>query len=337
MHTILRWTFCSLLVLFGLAGFSRAADGAASPASAFQRMAASADPYFSAGTKEITADELWAELNDADTTAPYVISVCLLADDTARGHIPGAHHWDPASIVRHRDQLPTDKKIVVYCYTGQSSSACTAFLNLAGLNAYNLRWGLCAWTADTSDIGMGGGWYHPTVGHQKLETQPHSMTAEYRFPEPKAKTGPEVVDLFCANVEPQVAKPTKEWKLKSANDVYANIEDPDTTNDWFVLFCGPETVYQAGHIPGAYYLNTASMGPDESLKYLPTDRPIVVYCMNGNHSMQVVTLLNALGYDAYSLKRGLGAITDSPEILGPFQWTPAAQNRPLIPGPLPVY
>jgi sulfur-carrier protein adenylyltransferase/sulfurtransferase len=304
--------------------------------SAFERMATAADDYFSAGIKDITAERLYAELTDADTTQPYVISVCQLADDSLRGHIPGAHHWDPASLIRNRDQLPANKKIVVYCYTGQLSSLCAAVLNLAGYDACTLRWGLCAWTADTAKIGMGGGWYHASVGHQPLETTPRPLTADYSFPTPQATEG-EVVDLFCANTLPQVSKPSTEWKQKTADAVYANLEDGDPANNFFVVFCGPEDIYKAGHIPGAVNIPASTLGLDENLKHLPPHTPIVVYCLNGEHSIQVATLLNALGYDAYSLKRGLNTITDDANILGPYKWTPGTQNYPLLTGSLPTH
>jgi rhodanese-related sulfurtransferase len=312
-----------------------AADDQPPAGGACRLMAESAAKYFASGYKDITADELWAELNDGDPTQPYVISVRSLADDTARGYIPGAHHWDPADLIRHRDELPRDKKIVIYCYTGQSSAACTAYLNLVGFDAYNLRWGLCSWTADTAQIGQGGGWYTPGIGHQTLETQPRPMTADYRLPQPKAG-GHDEVDLFCANIEPQVSKPAAQWAVKSAADVYANMEDADAANDWFVAFCGPEAVYEKGHIPGAHWLDPARLGDEATLQHLPTDKPIVVYCLNGHLSMQVVTVLNALGYEAYSLTRGLSAISDDESLLGSVKWMPGTQNRPLAKGALPI-
>jgi rhodanese-related sulfurtransferase len=39
-------------------------------------------------------------------------------------------------------QLPTDKTIIVYCYTGQTASQTTAILRLLGYDAYNLSGGM---------------------------------------------------------------------------------------------------------------------------------------------------------------------------------------------------
>lgn len=331
MNVTSRFLLSFLLFALTASHISRAAERS----DAFHSMANAARAYYSAGVKDITAEQLWKEMNDADTTQPYVISVRTLEDDTVRGHIPGARHWEPADLVRYRDQLPADKKIVIYCYTGQSSAVCTAYLNLIGFDAYNLRWGLCAWTSDTANIGHGGGWYVPSIGHQKLETKARVLTAEYSFPEPSLPSG-EIVDLFSANVEPEIAKPTYQWKMKSSADVYANLQDADSTNDWFVFFCGPESVYDAGHIPGSYHIPPATLSADINLRYLPPDRPIVVYCSNGATSMQVITLLNALGYDAYSLKRGLNTITDDETVLGATKWHPQNPDYPLNRGSIPI-
>ena len=39
-------------------------------------------------------------------------------------------------------QIPTDKPVVVYCYTGQTSSQTTAILRLLGYEAYSLQGGM---------------------------------------------------------------------------------------------------------------------------------------------------------------------------------------------------
>jgi rhodanese-related sulfurtransferase len=61
------------------------------------------------------------------------------------GHINGAYQYTPKSSLKSTAQLknlPTDKPIVVYCWTGQTSSQVTAFLNILGYEAYSLRAGV---------------------------------------------------------------------------------------------------------------------------------------------------------------------------------------------------
>jgi hypothetical protein len=46
-------------------------------------------------------------------------------------------------------KLPPDKQIVVYCYTGQTASQVTSALRVLGYDAYNMTFGMQAWTMDT--------------------------------------------------------------------------------------------------------------------------------------------------------------------------------------------
>jgi len=60
------------------------------------------------------------------------------------GHIPGAICYQPkSSLSKDADllTLPTDKKIVVYCFTGQHSAFATAYLRILGYDAYSLKYG----------------------------------------------------------------------------------------------------------------------------------------------------------------------------------------------------
>ncbi len=60
------------------------------------------------------------------------------------GHIPGAIQYQPKSSLKrknHLNTLPTDKPIVVYCYTGQHGGFVTAYLRLLGYDAYTLTYG----------------------------------------------------------------------------------------------------------------------------------------------------------------------------------------------------
>jgi rhodanese-related sulfurtransferase len=60
------------------------------------------------------------------------------------GHIPGAFQFTPYTSMDPETMLaylPTDKTIVVYCWTGQHSSQITAALNMVGYDAVSLKFG----------------------------------------------------------------------------------------------------------------------------------------------------------------------------------------------------
>lgn len=65
-------------------------------------------------------------------------------DYTTLGHIPGAYQFTPAAsldIDQMLANIPTDKKIVVYCWTGQTSAQIAGYLYMLGYDAYTLSFG----------------------------------------------------------------------------------------------------------------------------------------------------------------------------------------------------
>lgn len=65
------------------------------------------------------------------------------ADYAAFGHIKGAYRINPLLLADESILgLPTDRKVVTYCYTGQTSAAITAYLRVLGYDAYSLSFGM---------------------------------------------------------------------------------------------------------------------------------------------------------------------------------------------------
>ncbi|NQV02629.1 MAG: hypothetical protein HQ542_08295 [Bacteroidia bacterium] len=81
-----------------------------------------------------------------DNLTNYYIVNYWPADQYANfGHVPGAAQYTPkASIKLAADlkTLPTNKTIVAYCYTGQTSSFLAAYLRLLGYDAKSLLYGV---------------------------------------------------------------------------------------------------------------------------------------------------------------------------------------------------
>ncbi|MFO7730919.1 MAG: rhodanese-like domain-containing protein, partial [Spirochaetia bacterium] len=63
-------------------------------------------------------------------------------DVYAEGHIKGAVNvpWGPA-IAKSIDFIPTDKPVMVYCYTGQTANQANALLNFIGADAKSVKFG----------------------------------------------------------------------------------------------------------------------------------------------------------------------------------------------------
>ncbi len=67
-----------------------------------------------------------------------------IGDDGTPGHIPGAFQFTPYSSMGIDEMLgniPADKTVVVYCWSGQHSSQVTAYLNMLGYEALSLKFG----------------------------------------------------------------------------------------------------------------------------------------------------------------------------------------------------
>ena len=75
----------------------------------------------------------------------FVVNYWPEAEYDDPGHIPGAYQFTPKMSLRSDEDLnllPTDKPIVIYCYTGQTSAQVTAYLRLLGYEAYSLLYGV---------------------------------------------------------------------------------------------------------------------------------------------------------------------------------------------------
>jgi rhodanese-related sulfurtransferase len=292
---------------------------------AFEQMSAAGDAVLSRpeGPKVISAQELCTEMNDADTTQPYIISVRHFADDSARGHIPGAVHWEYTSLTNSalHHLLPANKKIVVYCFAGQTSSFAAGYLNMMGFDAYNLKWGMSGWTTDTSAIGAGGAWYALKRNSQDIEATPHELTQEYPFPTPNCSASnlKEMITERCD----AYFKAGYKSKIASWSMVSPTIHDADSTNDYFIVSYMPRSHYNIGHITGSYCIEPGRLGINEDLRFLPSNKPIMIACSDGHVSGSVCLYLRMLGYDAWSLRFGANALTDNTAILGSSNtWVP---------------
>ena len=89
-----------------------------------------------------------AKITNADVFANagnyYVVNYWEETDYTHYGHVPGAMQYTPKESIAldvDLETLPTDKTIVVYCWTGQTSAFLTAYLRLLGYDAKSLLYG----------------------------------------------------------------------------------------------------------------------------------------------------------------------------------------------------
>ena len=69
--------------------------------------------------------------------------------------------------------------------------------------------------------------------------------------------------------------------------------------------------YAKGHIAGAINIPYVS-GMQTQFEKLPKDQKVLVYCYSGQTAGQTVAILRLLGYDAASIKSGIGTPVTAP-------------------------
>ena len=196
--------------------------------------------------------------------------------------------------------IPSDKPILNVCYTGQTASYATCVLALMGYEAQNLKFGMCGVTTDTTINGTDK-WTGQIAEDEfaaSLTATETTVSTEITFP--VLATGQSEASGVIKERFKTVMGETG-WGRIVAADVFS---DP---NKYFIINYWPQVEYiNPGHIPGSYcFPPKASLGKDQMLKYLPTDKTIVVYCYTGQTSAQIAAYLQVLGYDAKSLLYGV--------------------------------
>ncbi len=257
---------------------------------------AAAEKYFSGGTKNMKAADLYANLNDGDKTNDPVMADIRAAADYANGHIPGAVNIAGKDLFTADNlaKLPKDKSVVLNCYSGQTASQVTAALRMMGYDAYNLLYAAPSWgTNDKVTYPFKA----EQSGNYKFSTDAAQLAGTFTAPKPLGDTPEAAAQAYFPGG----------FKALKAADLFANLNDGDKGNDPVILDARSAEDYAKGHIPGAVNVNVKEMFKAENLAKLPADKQIVTYCYSGQTSSQITGALRLLGYDAYNMQFGMPA------------------------------
>ncbi|WP_018306901.1 rhodanese-like domain-containing protein [Desulfitobacterium hafniense] len=211
------------------------------------------------------------------------------AKDYEAGHIKGAVNipWGEA-IAQNLVNLPKDKTIMVYCYTGQTAGQTVALLNVAGFNAKSVNLG---WTLGISKVeGVA----------DVTETTANAVPAGKTEIKPEIQTA--ITDYFSKMAE---LKGTTYANYKISEDDAKKALDAKDPSVMFLSARKAED-FDKGHIEGAINLPFAKGMQAYFDILLPKDKKIIVYCYTGQTAGQTTAILRLLGYDAVSLNSGMG-------------------------------
>lgn len=307
-----RLAILALLVIFA---FGVMANAVAADSGTVQ---SAAQQYFSGGTKNMKAADLFANLNDGDASNdPFLVDIRAAAD-YANGHIPGTINIAGTALFNPENlaQLPKDRAIVLNCYSGQTASQTTAALRMMGYDAYNLTYAVPSWGTNEKVT-------YPFKAEQsanyKVSTDPAQLEGSFPAPAPLGDTVEAAAQAYFPGG----------FKAIKAADLFANLNDGDTSNDPVILDTRSAEDYALGHIPGAVNVSPKTMFEAANLAKLPADKQIVSYCYSGQTASQVTGALRLLGYDAYNLQFGLPSWAIVEGVSTPVWDVSKSLNQPL--------
>ncbi|MFN2371714.1 MAG: rhodanese-like domain-containing protein [Candidatus Krumholzibacteriia bacterium] len=322
------WLVLLLVALIAMWGCSDDDDGPTVPKqTAFEHLAEVVGALINDNTLTpgvIGVDQFYT-LWQADPDNYAIIDFRSRADYDA-GHIPGAYHSTlPTLLSDLQTTIPTGREYIVVCYTGQTVGHAQVAMQLMGYGPVrSIKWGMSAWSSSVTNWNTGIG---NTLATAEV-TNNNADLVEHDFP---VLTG-SVSTIVETRVAAMLAGDFKRVG-------YASIRD--NLDDYFVVDYHSASVYLGqdaasgvpGHIPGSYQFTPyQTLGLDQWLKYLPTDKQIVLYCWTGTGSSHLAAYLNMLGYDAYSLLYGVNNLFHDQLNDGyANKWNPAtmARNYPL--------
>ncbi|KAA3609618.1 MAG: rhodanese-like domain-containing protein [Calditrichaeota bacterium] len=301
------------------------------PATELDSIQPAADAY-TGGSQDaiLKAQGLFDNMNDGDATNDYFVLSVRGGADFAKGHIPGAINipWREVGKTANTALLPTDKPIAVYCYTGHTGGIATALLNMMGFEAYNLKFGMGSWTTDQA-VRVAAAFNEDTDAHDyTVETTINAPTATFDLPETDYTEATDAAEIVQAAAD-YVASNSP--SVTTAQTVFDNLNDGDTSNDPIIVSVRSATDYAKGHIPGAINIPWREIAKLDNLKVLDPSKEIVIYCYTGHTGAVAAAVLYSFGYKSANMKFGMMSWTKDAtvRVASPFTEATEAHDFPV--------
>jgi rhodanese-related sulfurtransferase len=239
--------------------------------------------------------------NQVSGASQYIIDM-RSSTDFAKGRIQGSVNVLIGDLVDHLSKMSPAASsyttIVLVCYSGQTAAFTVGALRAMGYkNVKSMKWGMSSWHTDFASP-----WVTNRSNARASEfvtgASPAMATAGSL---PTLTTGQTTGAAIAeARVKAVLTAGFSAGSITHAS-LYTNLSGHYIINFW------PASLYQAtGHVNGAILYDPANTPflTTTSLKTLPTNKPVVLYCYTGQTSAYVAGYLRVLGYDARSLLYG---------------------------------
>ena len=207
-------------------------------------------------------------------------------DVYGEGHVTGAVNMPWGSdLGAQMSLIPQTGNVYVYCYTGQTAGQTVAVMNVLGIPAKSVRYGFVRGISTVD-------------GFESVVDADSVMIAQIANDIDPALQA--AADDYFGSLPGNA--PFKNNIIASADAAAILAAGDDSVQ--FVDARKAED-YAKGHIDTAISMPYAA-GMQASFANLPADKKLIVNCYSGQTAGQTVGILRLLGYDAVSLKHGMG-------------------------------
>lgn len=215
----------------------------------------------------------------------YLVVDMRAAEDYAKGHVKGAVNLPTGAFAANLDKLPTDKTLVLYCYSGQNSGLAMVPLKALGYKAISISKGF----PSAEQAGF-------AIDTTAVEFKPSAARVPADAKDAAVQQG--VMENFAA-IAKQGASKTLIIKGSEAKDLVAAAPDKYTIVD---LRAAED--FDKAHVKGAINIPLAQL--KDKLSAMSKDKTVVLYCYSGQTAAMATAPLKAEGYKLVSITTGFG-------------------------------
>lgn len=220
--------------------------------------------------------------------AYYIIDL-RSPEDYAKKHVKGSVNLGIVKFAENIEQLPSDKMLVLYCYTGQSSA-----LAMAPLKAYGFK-----------AVFINGGFLSIEQAGFAMDTQNVAFAPIVRKPpdDPRAAAA-------LAGIKANLVAIAKQHSVKtlviSQPDIKELVEgSPDK---YAFVDLRPKEDYDRGHIKGSISAPLAEL--KNKVPALPKEKRLILCCKSGQLAAMTTAPLTAEGFKIISLCAGFSQVEE---------------------------
>ena len=213
----------------------------------------------------------------------YLVIDLRTAEDYGKGHIKGEVNIPLTQLPQNLDKLPMDKTLMLYCYTGQTTSLAMVPLKQYGYKVVSISRGFptvekAGFAIDTTAVAF-------TPVAAKATADAKVAAAQEGLKE----TLDALIKQFAAKTLIVPGKDVKALVDAGADKYY--IVDLRAADD-----------YAKGYVKGAVSVPLANLAT--AMKSFPKDKTIVLYCYSGQTAAMATVPLKAEGFKLISISTG---------------------------------